>query len=88
MNAPARPWYKRAIDFGRVVPKLVPSFFTMDAGTIIGAILTNYAGEFFTELSSVGEKREALKKSGLYYLLQLETYQAENQHTYRSDALP
>jgi hypothetical protein len=50
MNAPARPWYKRAIDFGRVVPKLVPSFFTMDAGTIIGAILTNYAGQFFTEL--------------------------------------
>ena len=65
MNAPARPWYKRAVDFGRVLPKVVPSFFTMNPSTIIGSILTNYAGEFFTELSAVGEKRESLKKSGL-----------------------
>ncbi len=78
INAPARPWYKRAIDFGRVLPKVVPSFFTMNPATIIGSILTNYAGQFFTELSAVGEKREALKKSGLYYLLQLQTYQAAN----------
>ena len=65
MNAPARPWYKRAVDFGRVLPKVVSSFFTMNPSTIIGSILTNYAGEFFTELSAVGEKRESLKKSGL-----------------------
>jgi hypothetical protein len=78
INAPARPWYKRAVDFGRVVPKLIPSFFTMNPAAMIGAVLTNYAPQFFTELSAVGEKKESLKKSGLYYLLQLETYQAEN----------
>jgi hypothetical protein len=50
----------------------------MNPAAIIGAILTNYAPQFFTELSAVGEKQESLKKSGLYYLLQLETYQAEN----------
>jgi hypothetical protein len=54
MNAPARPWYKRAVDFGRVLPKVVPSFFTMNPATIIGSILNNYAGQFFTELSAVG----------------------------------
>jgi hypothetical protein len=41
INAPARPWYKRAVDFGRVVPKLIPSFFTMNPAAIIGAILPN-----------------------------------------------
>jgi hypothetical protein len=47
MNAPARPWFKRAVDFGRVLPKVIPSFFTMDPATIIGSILTDYAGQFF-----------------------------------------
>lgn len=78
MNAPARSWYKRAVDFGRVLPRVVPSFFTMNPATIIGSILTNYAGQFFTELSAVGEKQEVLKKSGLYYLLQLQAYQSEH----------
>jgi CBS domain-containing protein len=35
---------KRAVDFGRVLPKVVPSFFTMNPSTIIGSILTNYVG--------------------------------------------
>jgi hypothetical protein len=30
MNAPARPWYKRAIDAVKVVPKISPAFYTMD----------------------------------------------------------
>jgi hypothetical protein len=34
----------------------------MNPSTIIGSILTNYAGEFFTELSAVGEKREISEK--------------------------
>ena len=78
LNAPARSWYKRAVDFGRVVPKVVPSLFTMNPATILSSVLTNFAPQFFTEVSAVGEKRETLKKSGMYYLLQLERYQAEN----------
>jgi hypothetical protein len=78
MNALARPWYKRAIDAVRVVPKVSPSFYTMDAKTILGAIIAGYLPQLFTELSAIGEKREALKKSGLYYLLRLETYQGKN----------
>jgi hypothetical protein len=78
MNAPARPWYKRAIDAVRVVPKVSPSFYTMDIKTILGAVLAGYLPQLFTELAAIGEKRETLKKSGLYYLLRLETYQGEN----------
>ena len=78
MNAPARPWYKRAIDAGRVAPKISPSFYTMDVKTIIGTALLADLPQFFTELTAIGEKREALRKSGLYYLLQLETFYDRN----------
>ena len=86
MNAPARPWYKRAIDAMRVAPKISPSFYTMDATTIIGTALMAYLPQFFTELTAIGEKHEALKKSELYYLLQLETFYANNRPDPRSGA--
>jgi hypothetical protein len=79
MNAPARPWYKRAIDAIRVLPKVSPSFYTMDIKTIIGAALATYLPQFFTELSAIGEKREAIRKSNLYYLLRLEAFHTDNQ---------
>jgi hypothetical protein len=50
----------------------------MDVKTIIGAILAGYLPQLYTEISAIGEKREALKKSELYYLLRLETYQEKN----------
>jgi hypothetical protein len=79
MNAPARPWYKRAIDFGRVAPKLGPAFYTMNPGLILASILSNYLPQFFTELSAIGEKHEALKRSPLYYLLRLEEFQSDRE---------
>jgi hypothetical protein len=78
MNAPARPWYKRAIDAVKVVPKISPAFYTMDVKTIIGAILAGYLPQLYTEFSAIGEKHETLKKSGLYYLLRLETFQGKH----------
>ena len=79
MNAPARPWYKRAIDFGRVAPKLEPAFYTMDPSLIFASILANYLPQFFTELSAFGEKHETLKRSPLYYLLRLQKFQSERE---------
>ncbi len=38
-------------------------------------LLTTYAGEFFTEMMSKGDQRDAVKRSGLYYLLKLQTLQ-------------
>lgn len=78
MSAPARPWYKRGIDAVKIAPNISPSFYTMDPASMLGAALAAYVPQFFTELTAVGEKREALKKSGLYYLLQLETFHSKN----------
>jgi hypothetical protein len=50
----------------------------MDAKTIIGIALLAYLPQFLTELTAIGENREAVRKSGLYYLLQLETFHAKN----------
>lgn len=76
MNSPARPWYRRAVDMFRVVPSLAVAFMTMDKNAAIAQVLTTYAAQFFTEIAARGENREALKRSGLYYLLQLEAYQS------------
>jgi hypothetical protein len=78
MNHPARSWYNRGVDFFRVVPELVTTFMTIDRRTAIAKVLTTYAGQFFTELTAKGEQRDALKRSGLYYLLRLQTYQSDH----------
>ncbi len=79
MNSPARPWHKRAIDFIRVMPEFGAAFMTLDPHTAIGKVLTTYAGQFFAEMMARGDQREALKRSGLYYLLRLQAYQSDRQ---------
>jgi hypothetical protein len=78
MHGPARPWYKRAVDLIKVVPELGTAFMTLDPTTAIAKVMTTYAGQFFAEVMAKGEQREALKRSGLYYLLRLQTYQSEH----------
>ncbi|TWA99691.1 hypothetical protein [Bradyrhizobium stylosanthis] len=77
INAPARAWWKRSIDFVRVIPELAAGSFTMDPATAIAKVLTTYAGQMFVEMSAKGDQREALKRAGLYYLLRLRAFQAE-----------
>ena len=79
MNAPGRPWHKRAVDFVRVIPELATAFMTLDPQTALGKVLTTYAGQLFSEAMAAGDQREALKRSGLYYLLKLQTYQSDRQ---------
>jgi hypothetical protein len=71
MNDPARPWHKRAIDAVRVVPSIAGAFFTGGTSEALIKALTSYASQFFVEVAVHGDKQEALKRSGLYYLLQL-----------------
>jgi hypothetical protein len=78
MEGPARPWHKRAIDLFRVVPVLAGAFMTMNEHAAIAKVLTTYAGQFFTEIMAKGDQRETLKRSGLYYLLRLRSYQANH----------
>ena len=39
-----------------------------------GLALTTYAAQFFVEVGAHGDKQDALKRSGLYYLLRLEKF--------------
>lgn len=72
MNQPARRWYERAIDLMRVAPSVTAACFTMGPHAAVAKALTSFAPQFFEELSAQGDKKEALKRSGLYYLLRLE----------------
>jgi hypothetical protein len=74
MNDPARPWHKRAIDSVKVVPSIAGAYFTGGTSAVLIKALTAYASQFFVELAAHGDKQEALKRSGLYYLLQLRKF--------------
>jgi hypothetical protein len=77
INAPARAWWRRGIDFVKVVPEVALGCFTMEPSTAIAKILTTCAGQMFVEMTAKGDQREALKRSGLYYLLHLRKFQEE-----------
>lgn len=55
----------------RVVPSIAGAFFTGGTSEALIKALTAYASQFFVEVAVHGDKQEALKRSGLYYLLQL-----------------
>jgi hypothetical protein len=78
VNAPARAWWRRGLDFVKVVPELAAGAFTMEPTMAIAKVLTTYAGQLFTELTAKGDQREALKRSGLYYLLRLRAFQEKH----------
>jgi hypothetical protein len=78
VNAPARVWWRRGLDFVKVVPELAAGAFTMEPTMAIAKVLTTYAGQLFTELTAKGDQREALKRSGLYYLLRLRAFQEKH----------
>jgi hypothetical protein len=77
INAPARAWWRRGLDFVRVIPELASGAFMMDPTTAIAKILTTYAGQMFTEITAKGDQREFMKRSGLYYLLRLRAFQED-----------
>ena len=74
----ARAWWKRGLDFVKVVPELAAGAFTMEPTTLIAKIMTTYAGQMFTEITAKGDQREAMKRSGLYYLLRLRAFQEKH----------
>jgi hypothetical protein len=78
LNAPARAWWRRGLDFVKVIPELATGAFLMDPTTAIAKVLTTYAGQMFTEITAKGDQREAMKRSGLYYLLRLRAFQEKH----------
>ncbi|MFO0992721.1 MAG: hypothetical protein U1E67_12420 [Hyphomicrobiales bacterium] len=77
LNDPARPWHKRAIDGVKVIPSIAGAYFTGGTSAALVKALTAYASQFLVELAAHGDKRDALKRSGLYYLLQLRKFYDE-----------
>lgn len=71
LNDPARSWRRRAVDAVKVVPSIAGAYFTGGTSAVLIKALTAYASQFFVEVAAHGDKQEALKRSGLYYLLQL-----------------
>lgn len=65
---PNRPWLRRMADGGRIGASMMTGVLT---GGLIGAKNAADAvrGAILSELESKGDKQEAVKRNGLYYLL-------------------
>jgi hypothetical protein len=74
MNDPARPWHKRAIDAIKIIPAVGGAYMTGGTAAALAKALTATAAQFFVEVAAKGDKEEALKRSGLTYLLQLKAF--------------
>jgi hypothetical protein len=75
MNDPARPWHKRAIDALKIIPQVGGAFLAGGGAAALTKAITATAAQFFVEVAAKGDKEEALKRSGLTYLLRLRAFQ-------------
>lgn len=69
---PARPWLKRAIDGVRLTASVAGSCFTMRWDQAAVKVLGALAPQFLNEIDAKGDKRRELRRSDLYYLLQVQ----------------
>jgi hypothetical protein len=74
MNDPARPWHKRALDALKIVPEVGGAFLAGGPTAALTKAITATAAQFFVEVAAKGDKQEALKRSGLTYLLRLRQF--------------
>ena len=74
MNDPARPWLKRAIDAVKILPQIGGAFIAGGPAAALAKAVTASAAQFFVEVAARGDKQEALKRSGLSYLLRLKAF--------------
>jgi hypothetical protein len=74
MNDPARPWHKRALDALKIIPQVGGAFLAGGEAAALTKAITAMAAQFFVEVAAKGDKEEALKRSGLTYLLRLRAF--------------
>src|SRR5262249_25421067 len=72
MNDPAR--LKRALDAIKIVPQIGGAFLAGGGAAALTKAITAFAAQFFVEVAAKGDKEEALKRSGLTYLLRLRAF--------------
>jgi len=80
MNDPARPWHRRAIDALKIVPEIGGAFLAGGPAAALTKAVTASAAQFFVEVAAKGDKQEALKRSGLTYLLRLKAFHDDRSH--------
>lgn len=78
MNDPARPWHKRAVDAIKIIPEIGGAFLAGGPSAALTKAITASAAQFFVEVAAKGDKEEALKRSGLAYLLRLRAFHDKN----------
>jgi len=71
MNDPARPWHRKALDAIKIIPQVGGAFLAGGPTAALTKAITATAAQFFVEVAAKGDKEEALKRSGLTYLLRL-----------------
>lgn len=74
LSKPASPWWKRSLNAVSVLPELATNFLTMTPETAIAKALIKYSGQLFSEIATAGDKRDAARRAGLYYLVRLQTH--------------
>ena len=68
MENPSKRWFGRAYDLAKQAPELATSFYTMPLSLAIAKALSGVAG-VLVKIRNDQLKRNALARSGLYYLL-------------------
>jgi hypothetical protein len=74
MNDPARPWHRRAIDAIKIIPEIGGAFIAGGSAAALAKAITETATQFFIEVAAKGDREEALKRSGLTYLMRLKAF--------------
>jgi hypothetical protein len=64
---PNRPWYKRMADGARIVSSLGVGYAT--GGLLGSTVADSIKAAALSELEAKGDRQEAAKRNGLYYLL-------------------
>ena len=65
------------MDGVKVTAQVGLGFVTMEPNSAMANALVKYAGMFADELTAEGDHRAALKRSGHFYLLNLERFKRE-----------
>jgi hypothetical protein len=72
LQAPAKPWHKRAVGFFKDVPDLVTGFATLPMNMAVAKVLVKLTTVLADLRDDELEKRNgAMKRGGLHYLLRL-----------------
>jgi hypothetical protein len=72
-ESPARPFHKRILDLGRpLVAMMSGEFWAMPPGTQLARVAQGYAAQAVGSLVSERQKQEAVRRSNMFYLLQVE----------------